>query len=567
MPHIHWMCIVSTNASKTGSRGLGGNVMPSPKPSHPHLPTAMVDRSGSSLKLDESEARFRELVNSAPDGIVIVDRDGRITLVNDQAEKMFGYEKGQLNGQPHDLLLHGNLRATHGRHRADYFAEPHRRPMGGAMELVGLRKDGSEFPVSISLSPVDTPEGLNVISVVRDVTEQRAAEGRVRRSERRLAEAQRLAHLGSWDWEIQSEELHWSDEMCEIFGVTQAELDKSNETFFRALHPEDREQVKHAVDQALRHGRPHDLEFRITRPDGGLRVIHGQGEVLEDANGAPARLIGTVVDITERRRIEEELGRHRENLEELVIERTRDLEGAMNRAQAADRLKSTFLAAMSHELRTPLNSIIGFSGILLAGSPGPLNEEQKTQLGMVQKSARHLLGLINEVLDLSKIEAGQLEIRTEPFDLRMVIDKVVLGLMPLAEDKGISLATHVVPEVGIIDSDRRRVEQILINLVNNAVKFTEEGSVRVDAFIADGRLTTSVKDTGIGIHPEHFDVLFESFRQVDSGLARRNEGTGLGLSISRRLAELLGGRIRVESEEGVGSTFSFDLPLDPEEAR
>ena len=264
--------------------------------------------------------------------------------------------------------------------------------------------------------------------------------------------------------------------------------------------------------------------------------------------------------------LHDQVNRHADDLEQRVAERTTELTLARDRAEAADRLKSTFLAAMSHELRTPLNSILGFTGILLQGRPGPLNAEQKKQLGMVQNSSRHLLGLINEVLDLSKIEAGQLEIRSEPFDLRAAIDKVVLGLAPLAEAKGLSLVARVDPDLGQVDSDRRRVEQILINLVNNAVKFTNAGSVRVEASVAEGQVTTSVTDTGIGIRPEDFDSLFESFRQIDSGLSRLREGTGLGLSISKKLVEMLGGEIRVESEWGVGSSFSFTLPLNPGEA-
>ncbi|MFQ5593448.1 MAG: GAF domain-containing protein [Anaerolineae bacterium] len=230
-------------------------------------------------------------------------------------------------------------------------------------------------------------------------------------------------------------------------------------------------------------------------------------------------------------------------------------------AQEADRLKSAFLSTMSHELRTPLNSIIGFTGIMLQGLAGPLNNEQTKQLGMVQSSARHLLDLINDVLDISKIEAGQLELASEPFDMRETIEKVVRAAIPLAEKKGLALIAEVAPEVGQIVSDRRRVEQILINLINNAVKFTEAGEVRVECEVSDGQLVTRVVDTGIGVEPEDTPRLFEPFRQLDGGLTRRHEGTGLGLSICKRLVEMLGGEIWAESEgEGEGSTFAFTLP-------
>jgi signal transduction histidine kinase/HAMP domain-containing protein len=231
-------------------------------------------------------------------------------------------------------------------------------------------------------------------------------------------------------------------------------------------------------------------------------------------------------------------------------------------AQEADRLKSAFLASMSHELRTPLNSIIGFTGIILQGLVGPLNPEQEKQLNMVRDSSRHLLDLINDVLDISKIEASQLETVSEPFDMREAVAKVIQTMMPMAGKKGLGLVAEVSPAVGQITSDRRRVEQILINLVNNAIKFTDQGEVRVECEIGGDWLVTRVVDTGIGVKPEDVGKLFEAFRQIDTGIARQHEGTGLGLSICKRLVEMLGGKVWVESEWGVGSTFTFTLPMD-----
>jgi signal transduction histidine kinase len=260
----------------------------------------------------------------------------------------------------------------------------------------------------------------------------------------------------------------------------------------------------------------------------------------------------------------EKVKRLASELEQRVLERTLQLEIARDHAEAADRTKSAFLATMSHELRTPLNSIIGFTGILLQGLVGSLNEEQNKQLNMVQGSARHLLELINDVLDISKIEAGQIEIITETFDMRMLIQKSIQTLTPMAEKKGLALSAEVDPQVGEIISDRRRVEQIMLNLLNNAVKFTQQGEVRIVSQIEEGFLVTRVIDTGIGIKPEGMKILFAPFRQIDSGISRQYEGTGLGLSISKRLVEMLGGRIWVESDgvPGKGSTFTFTLPLE-----
>jgi signal transduction histidine kinase len=248
------------------------------------------------------------------------------------------------------------------------------------------------------------------------------------------------------------------------------------------------------------------------------------------------------------------------HLEQRVAERTEALAVAKRQAETADRVKSAFLATMSHELRTPLNSVIGFTGILLQGLAGPLNAEQRKQLTMVNESALHLLELINDVLDISKIEAGQLEVRSRLFDLPSSLAKVAGLIRPLADKKGLSLKVDLAEDLGTVRSDPRRVEQILLNLLNNAVKFTCRGGVTLAASRCGGAVRMSVADTGIGIKPEDMGQLFQAFRQIDSGLSRQHEGTGLGLAICHRLAGLLGGTITVTSEWGKGSVFTFTLP-------
>jgi|WetSurMetagenome_2_1015567.scaffolds.fasta_scaffold57541_2 signal transduction histidine kinase len=252
-------------------------------------------------------------------------------------------------------------------------------------------------------------------------------------------------------------------------------------------------------------------------------------------------------------------------LERRVAKRTAELVVAKDRAESADRVKSAFLATMSHELRTPLNSIIGFTGLVLQGLAGPLNKEQTKQLLMVQNSGQHLLSLINDVLDISKIEASQIEIANSSFDFSGSIQKVIQTVKPIADKKNLLLTPQVASDVGQILGDCRRVEQILLNLLSNAVKFTESGEVRVECRLDQGFVVTRVVDTGPGIRSMDLDKLFQPFRQLDTGLTRQHEGTGLGLAICKRLTELMGGAIAVESEWGKGSKFEFRLPVHQEQ--
>lgn len=255
------------------------------------------------------------------------------------------------------------------------------------------------------------------------------------------------------------------------------------------------------------------------------------------------------------------------SLEQKVVERTEELGLALIRAESADRTKSMFLATMSHELRTPLNSILGFSGIVAQGMAGPVNEEQTKQLGMVRASARHLLDLINDVLDISKIEAGELDVHLATFDVVKSLRKVVDLMAPAANAKSLSLELVCEPSEVQVISDRRRFEQVMLNLVNNAVKFTHAGGVKITVEPENGAtpfVHIRVKDSGVGIRPEDLESLFQPFRQIRDGISDTHEGgTGLGLAICKRLAELMGAQIDVQSEWGQGSIFTLTLPVRP----
>jgi PAS domain S-box-containing protein len=333
-----------------------------------------------------------------------------------------------------------------------------------------------------------------------------------------------------------------------------------NQPFTAYLHPDEKDRIKKVYQERILEDLPIAIyETVFVRKDGQLiyAEVNGNRTTYLDK---PADLV-IIRNISDRKQAQLALKRAHDNLEVKVAARTAELAVAKERAEESDRLKSAFLAAMSHELRTPLNSIIGFTGIILQRIVGPLNDEQSKQLTMVQDSAHHLLSLINDVLDLSKIEAGQLTIASEDFDLRIAIKKVVDSVVPMAQQKGLPIIIDIAPEIGTIVSDRRRVEQILLNLVNNAIKFTTEGQVTLRCRIDGDWISTEVQDTGIGIALEDSKKLFKSFQQIETGLSRRFEGTGLGLSICKKLVNLLGGEICAHSNGlGKGATFSFILP-------
>ncbi|HKY22927.1 MAG TPA: PAS domain S-box protein [Vicinamibacterales bacterium] len=361
------------------------------------------------------DSLFRSLLESAPDAIVIVNQAGKIVLINTQTERLFGYTREDLLGKRVEILVPGRF-AHHTQHRDGYFAEPRVREMGAGLDLYGRKKDGSEFPVEISLSPLETEEGRLVSSSIRDVTDRKRAE----------------------------------------------------------------------------------------------RVLHDKNVELEKASLA----------------------------------------------------KDRFLASMSHELRTPLNAIIGFTGTLLMRLPGPLTSDQDHQLKTVQGSAKHLLSLINDLLDLAKIESGNVELQTEPLSCQGVVNEVVTTLRPLAERKGLTLDVSMPARDVVALTDRRALHQVLINLTNNAIKFTEHGLVRIEiADPAPGDRTIEIRviDTGVGIKADEQERLFKAFSQLTVGHGRF-EGTGLGLHLSQKLAEVLGGSIVFTSTFGEGSTFTLSLP-------
>lgn len=537
-------------------------------------------RKHAEARIAESERKYRELVEHANSIILRWNSDGRITFLNEFGQRFFGYSADEVIGR-HVMGTIVPATDSAGRDMQSLMEQICSDPLAFEQNVnENMRRNGERVWIAWTNKIVRDAQGrvVEFLSVGTDITDRKRAETALREANLRFHTLFEQTPVGVVVVDPDSASIiECNEQAARQLGYTVPELSGLDIAHLDALKT--REGIQGDIEKVLREGRD-QFETRHRTKSGEIREVFVSAQPLE--------LVGRTLiycvflDITERKRAELALLVLNDTLERRVQERTQALQAATVRAEAADRIKSAFLATMSHELRTPLNSIIGFTGIILQGLAGPLNQEQSKQLDMVRTSARHLLALVNDVLDISKIEAGQLEVAQEPFDVPKSISKVIALVTPLADKKRLPLRVQIAPDLKMAVSDERRFEQILFNLLSNAIKFTQRGEVSLTAEqVADFRLQhgtarqpavgqpavgqpavlVRVADTGMGIKPEDLATLFQAFRQIDTGLARNHEGTGLGLAICRRLATLMGGVITAESVWGKGSTFSVTLPL------
>jgi len=522
----------------------------------------ITERKLAELALQESEEKLRLFLEYAPAAVAMLDNQLCYLAVSNRWRQDYDLGDRPLIGQSHYDIF-PNI--------PPHWQEAHRRCLAGSKETREAypyrRANGQVDWVHWEARPWRRRNGSigGIVIMTEMITEQREAQEQLKKLSDRLTLAIQAGAIGIWEWDILEDLVIWDDRMYELYGIHRSTFLGTYQAWYQRVHPDDRDKVEAFVAQALADEPEFTHEFRVVWPDGQIRYLRASALIQRNSSGQAERMVGINFDVTKRRLAEQQLRQTNEQLELTNQELER-----------ATRLKDEFLANMSHELRTPLNAILGMSEGLQEEIFGSLTEPQRQAIATIERSGSHLLELITDILDLSKIEAGKLELELGPVSINNLCNISVTFVRQAAHQKNIRITTQLAPEITWVQADDRRLRQVLINLLTNAVKFTPEGgevclettlepavplSSPVPASPTSAWIAFRVRDTGIGIAPEDMHKLFQPFVQIDSSLNRQQSGTGLGLSLVQRIIDLHEGSISVESEVGRGSCFTVRLPF------
>ena len=488
-------------------------------------------------KAEESELRFKALHNASFGGIAIHNK-GIILDCNHGLSKISGFSEEELIGMDGLLLIAEEYRDLVMGNILGGYEFPY--------EAEGLRKDGEKYPLRLEARVI--PYKGETVRVVefRDITSQKLVEQDLIQSQEKLNLALQGGEIGVWEWDFATDLTVWDAKMESMFGLEEGEFNQTYKAFEEYIHPDDKDSVRNAIKNAIDGIANYDTVYRVVWKNKEIKFIQSKALIVKDKNGNSIKMIGICNDITKQKYIEKEF----------II--------AKEKAEESDHLKSAFLANMSHEIRTPMNGILGFSELLK--KPILSGERQNKYIEIIEKSGKRMLNIVNDIIDISKIEAGLMKIDIRESNINEQVEYIYTFFKPEVEAKGMQLFfKNTLPtKEANINTDREKLFAILTNLVKNAIKYSNKGSIEFGYEKKGDYLEFFVKDTGIGIPKDRQNVIFERFIQADFENEMARQGAGLGLSITKAYIKMLGGIIWVESEEGIGSTFYFTLPYNIE---
>ena len=496
----------------------------------------------------QAEEELRKLstaIMQSPSVITITDTEGKLEYVNPKFTEITGYSQEEAMGQNPRILK------SEEQNEEEYKKLWKTISSGNVWrgQFHNKKKNGELFWEMASISPILDKNGniVNYIKVSEDITDKIEKEKALEKSLLELNVAQKVAKIGSWYWDLESNEIEWSEEMYDIYGFNQKQKDKTS-AINEIIHPEDAHILRDALSTVLNEDMPSGIEYRIIRKDGKMIYIGANTSQIRNSEGEIIALVGTAQDITQ----------HKEAAQALIA--------AKEKAEESDRLKSAFLTNMSHEIRTPMNGILGFTELLK--EPQLTGDTKKKYIQVIEKSGNRMLNTINDIIDISRIEAGEVRVTKTEVSVNKILEEQFNFFQREAKSKGLELNYNpsLKESESRIITDPHKLDSILTNLLKNAIKYTETGQITMGCSIVDEEngkfMEFYVKDTGIGIPANRVEAIFNRFEQADIGDTRAFEGSGLGLAISKSYVEMIGGMIEVTSKEGSGSTFSFCIPYN-----